>query len=95
MEQFFSWNVLASLTGCAAATAIVTQFLKSLPFISKIPTQWVSYIIALILLLGATFFTGALNWSSAALIPFDAIIVALSANGAFSAVKRASSYKRK
>jgi hypothetical protein len=93
MDEFFTWTALATFTGCAAATALITQFVKTLPFLEKIATQWVSYVISVILLLGATFFTGALTWSSAALIPFDAIMVALSANGAYSAVVRATQNK--
>ena len=90
MNNFFTWETLATFTGCVAGTALITQFVKSLPFLKDIATQWVSYIIAVILLLGATYFTGALTVASGALIPFNAVIVALSANGAYSAIKRAS-----
>lgn len=95
MGSFFTWETLATLTGCAAATAVITQFVKGLPFLKNIATQWVSYVIAAILLLGATFFTGALTLSSGALIPFNAILIALSANGAYSAIVRASAAKSK
>ena len=90
MNDFFTWETLATFTGCVAATALITQFVKSLSFLKDIATQWVSYIIAVILLLGATYFTGALTVASGALIPFNAVIVALSANGAYSAIKRAA-----
>ncbi|NLJ31121.1 MAG: hypothetical protein GX424_05930 [Clostridiales bacterium] len=93
MDSFFSWEILATLTGCSAATAVVTQFVKNLPFLKNIATQWISYVIAVILLLGATYFTGALTWSSGTLIPFNAIVIALSANGAYSAIVRASKTK--
>lgn len=95
MDSFFSWEILATLTGCAAATAVITQFVKDLPFLKNIATQWVSYVISIILLLGSTYFTGALTWSSGALIPFNAIVIALSANGAYSAITRAVSSKDK
>lgn len=93
MENFFSWDTLATLAGCAAATAVITQFVKALPFLKDLATQWVSYVIAVVLLLGATFFTGALTLSSGSLIPFNAIIIALTANGAFSALTRVSATK--
>lgn len=95
MDSFFSWGLLATVTGCAAATAVITQFVKELPFLKNIATQWVSYIISVLLLLGATYFTGALTWASGTLIPFNAVIVALSANGAYAAVVRAVSAKDK
>jgi hypothetical protein len=91
MNDFFTWETLATFAGCVAGTALITQFVKDLPFLKGIATQWVSYIISIILLLGATFFTGALTWATGALIPFNAIIIALSANGAYSAITRAAS----
>ena len=42
--------------------------------------------IALIILLVATFFTGALTWNTAALCVVNAVVVSLAANGAFDAV---------
>lgn len=86
MDEFFSWQMLASLSGCALATGILTQFLKNT--FSKLPTQWLSYLIAVITLFAAAFFTGGLTWSAAALIPMNAVLVALSANGAYSACVR-------
>ena len=90
MDQFFSWEMLATLAGATAATGILTQFLKGL--FSKLPTQWLSYIIALVILLVATAATGGIgaDWTVWAIVPLNAVIVSLSANGAFSAVQRAT-----
>ena len=89
MNEFFTWQMISTFAGCALATGIVTQFVKNLSFLQNIPTQWVSYALSVILLFLATLFTGNLTGASAAIIPFNAILVSLSANGAFSAVKRA------
>lgn len=93
MEQFFTWETLATLAGASAATAIFTQFLKEL--FKKLPTQCLSYIIALIILLAATAATGgfSVGWETWAIIPFNAVIVSLSANGGWSAIKRAMGEK--
>ena len=93
MDQFFSWEMLATLAGAAAATGLLTQFLKGL--FSKLPTQWLSYIIALVILLVATAATGGIgaDWTVWAIVPLNAVIVSLSANGAFSAVQRAAKKK--
>lgn len=88
MDQFFTWTFLATFAGCATATAVITQFVKNLKPLKNVATQWVSYAIALILLFAATYFTGGLTGSAAALIPFNAILIALAANGAYSAVIR-------
>jgi len=94
MNEYFTWQLLSTFAGCALATGIITEFVKNVSFLKKIATQWVSYGIAVILLLAATFFTGALTSSTAAMIPFNAVLIALSANGAYSALKRAANGKQ-
>jgi len=91
MSEFFTWKILATFAGSALATGIITQFSKDL--FKKLPTQWLSYIISVIILFAATYFTGALTASSAALVPFNAILVALASNGAYSAVLRVKTGK--
>lgn len=85
MNDFFTWEMLATLAGCSLATGLLTQFLKNS---IKIPTQWLSYIIAVVLLFAATLFTGGLTLSTGGIIPLNAVIVALSSNGAYSAIFR-------
>lgn len=87
MNEFFTWEVLATFAGAATGTAIVTQFIKD--WLKKIPTQVVSYIIALVILgLTTAVQYGVADWHVWTLIPFNAIIVSLGANGAYSAVER-------
>lgn len=86
MNEFFAWSVLVTFSGCSIATGIITQFLKNT--FQKLPTQWLSYLIALVILYAATYFTGGLTLPSAAIIPLNAVLVALAANGAYSAVLR-------
>lgn len=88
MDQFFTWSLLATFAGCATATAVITQFVKETKPLKNVATQWVSYGIALVLLFAATYFTGGLTVPVAALIPFNAILIALAANGAYSAITR-------
>lgn len=93
MDQFFTWETLATLAGCAAATGIVTQLLKDA--LKKIPTQLLSYIIALLILSAATAATGsASDWRGWVILPLNAVIVSLSANGAFVAMKRVTEGKK-
>lgn len=81
--EMFTWDYLASAAGATAAVAILTQFSKAIPFVNKLPTQLVSYVISLVVMLAASFFTGALTVDSAALIPLNAVIVMLASNGAY------------
>ena len=80
----FSWNQLATIAGATLATLLIVQLLKlPLDKVWKIPTRIVAYVIALIILLAATYFTAGLDWSSAGLCALNAVIVALSAMGSY------------
>jgi hypothetical protein len=87
MNEFLSWEILASFAGASAATAVITQFIKRT--FSKIPTQIISYAVALIVLIGAAAVLGlAENLSDWAIIPLNAVLISVAANGEFCLVKR-------
>ena len=86
MNEFFTWAGLATYAGATLATTFFTQLLKGIGFIDKIPTRIFSYLIALIILVAATFFTGAFAVDSAVLCLVNAVVVSLAANGAFDAM---------
>lgn len=85
--EFFDWAMLATYAGALAATALLTQWLKGV--FQNIPTQIVSYGIALVVLIAATFFTGALTVESGVLCLINAALVSLASNGAYEAIQRA------
>lgn len=88
MNEFFTWTTLATYAGATLATSLITQLIKGLGFIDKIPTRITSYAIALVVLLAATFFTGGLTLEAGALCVINAVVVSLAANGAYDAVVR-------
>lgn len=80
----FTWEYLATIAGATVATLLIVQLLKlPLDKVWKIPTRIVVYVIALIILLLATLFTGGLTVQSGVLIAVNAVIVALAAMGAY------------
>lgn len=89
MDQFFTWQMLATLAGCTTAVGILTQFFKDA--LDKLPTQWLSYALAVVVLGLATLFTGGADAAAWALIPLNAVIVSTSANGAYAAIQRVQS----
>ena len=91
MNDFFSWTMLATYSGAVLATGLITQFIKNFNGISKLPTQLLSYLVAFIVLILATWFTDALTVESAAMCILNAVVVAFASNGAYEAV----SVKRK
>lgn len=80
----FSWEQLATIAGATLATLLIVQLLKlPLDKVWKIPTRIIAYVIALIVMLLATHFTIGLTWSNVGLAAINAIIVALTAMGAY------------
>jgi ABC-type iron transport system FetAB permease component len=92
MNDFMTWENLATFAGCTTGVAVITQFIKNIGILKKLPTQWASYFLAVALLFGATYFTGTLTPQMASLIPFNAAIVSIAANGAYSAIDRVNQF---
>ena len=86
MNEFFTWANLATYAGATLATSLITQVVKGIGFIAKIPTRITSYAIAVVILLAATFFTGAFTLETAVLCLINGVVVSLASNGAFDAV---------
>lgn len=86
MNEFFTWNALATYSGATLATGFFTQILKGVGFIDKIPTRVTSYIVSVLVLLGATLFTQSFTVGNALLCFVNAAVVSLASNGAYDAV---------
>lgn len=86
MNEFLSWNMLSSYAGVVLAVTLITELIKGVGFIDKIPTRFVSYIIAVVLMIAAMFFTTGFSWSAFALIWVNAVVVSLAANGAYDGI---------
>lgn len=86
MNDFFTWNMLATYSGAILAVTIITQFVKGIGFIDRIPTRFVSWVVAVVVLILAQLFTQALTWSSAALTLINAVVVSLASNGTYDAI---------
>ena len=86
--EFFTWTSILTVGGATAVVALFVQLTKGLGVIAKIPTQIYSYIVAVIVLLAATIFTGGLTVSSAVLTLVNGLVVSLAANGAYGAIAR-------
>jgi hypothetical protein len=91
MSDFLTWNAIYTVAGAAAVTAYAVQFLKQFNFIKKLNSQGVAYVIALIVITAATYFTDNLTSSTAAMIPISALIVCFSSNGAYDSVSKSIS----
>lgn len=80
----FTWEQLVTIAGATLAVLLIVQLFKfPLDKIWKIPTRIVVYVISLIIIELATYFTTGLTVSSAVLNVFNAFIIALAAMGAY------------
>lgn len=86
--SFFDWSYLGTFAGSLAAVLVVTELIKDIAWLKKIPTQIVSWILALAVILLAQGFTGGLTAQSGVIAVFNAAMVSLAANGGYEALKR-------
>lgn len=85
--DFFTWQFLATFAGATAATALITQFVKGM-IPATVPTRLVTYVVALAVIILATFFTGQLTVSSGILSVLNAVLITLAANGGYDAISK-------
>lgn len=90
MTEFFTWQGLVTCSEAALATAMITQLIKDVGFVKKIPTRLVSFLAALLILAVSTVATRGFDWKELALTVLNAMIVALASNGAFEALAQRS-----
>lgn len=88
MSEFFTWDMLGTYAGCTAATGLITQYIKGVGVLARIPTQVVSYVLALVLMLLSAVFTYGITLDGIVLTVFNAVIVSLASNGGYAAVER-------
>ena len=86
--SFFDWTALGTFAGALTAVTLITELIKEVPYISKIPTQFVSWLLAVVVLLLANAFTGTLDPQTAILSVFNGAMVSLASNGGYAALKR-------
>ena len=91
--ELFTWEYLASAAGAASAVTLLTQFAKKFKYFEKVDTQLLSYFVSLFVMYSAAFFTGTVTAPSAAIIPFNAIIIMLAANGTYETIVKRTAKK--
>lgn len=91
--EMFTWEYLSTSGGAAMAVTVITQFVKNFPFVNKINSQLVSYIVSLFVMVSAAFFTGTLTSPNAALMPLNAIVIMLAANGTYNTINKTKTGK--
>lgn len=85
---FITWENLTTYTGVLIMVLILTQLTKDLPLIKKFPTQLWSYLLTLLVMYPAAYFSGTCTTANAVLILFNAAVVTLASNGGYDLLKQ-------
>lgn len=86
--EFFDWGMLGSYAGAVMAVGVITEVIKDIPGIKRIPTQLMSYVLALVVLVASMIFSGGFSAQAAGLTLVNAALVSLGANGGYAAIQR-------
>lgn len=82
-DSFFDWNMLGTYAGATVAVMLFVEFTKELPGIKAIQTRLWAYIMAVVVLILSTVFTGKVDAPTIFLCLFNAVIVAMAAVGGY------------
>jgi hypothetical protein len=84
MNEYLTWEFLGTFAGATATTTLLVQFLKlQVDKVWKIPTRYIVYVIAALILFAVQVFAGALTLEDVALTLINAVVVAMAAMGAY------------
>ena len=95
MNELLSWSSVGTLAVATAATLLIVQYIKPLPFLQYIHTRIIAYIVALLLLIFAVVFTTPTDISAYFLAIFNAFIVAAASVGTYELTFKATDTAKK
>lgn len=90
-SEFFTLDMLITFTGSVLAVGVITEMFKKIGVFLTLPTQLVSYVAALIVLVGGNLALGTFTWSGLFLIILNAAVVSLVSNGGYDLVNKVAS----
>ena len=82
-NEFISWTMLGTYAGAVAITAMVTQFLKNIPWLKKLGPHLLSFTAALLLLEVSSLFLYGWSVENALLCLLNSVAVSLASNGTY------------
>lgn len=83
MDKFFTYEMLMTYATCVTAVFGVTQFIKAIPGIKKIPTKYVSFLVAIIIVTLSNIATGQFKVSNILLYILSSVFISMNSNGIY------------
>lgn len=83
MQEFITWEMLGDFVKLAGIVLAATQFTKNLPLIKKLPTKYLSWLIAFVLITITNINVGTFTPMDIVLYALSAMFVGTSASGIY------------
>lgn len=83
MDKFFTYEMLLTYATCVTAVFGVTQFIKDMPVIKKIPTKYLSCVVALIVVVLTNVAVKQFRVDNILLYVLSSIFISMNANGIY------------
>ena len=80
MDKFFTYEMLMTYATCVTAVFGVTQFINEIPGIKKIPTKYVSFLVAVIIVTLSNVATGQFKVSNILLYILSSLFISMNSN---------------
>lgn len=81
MNDFLTWGYVSTFAGLVFCTSMVVEFLKELKYLKAIPTRYFTCIVAVVLLVLSSIFTGSFMFNNIPLIFLNGILITYTATG--------------
>ena len=83
MDKFFTYEMLLTYATCVTAVFGVTQFIKDMPGIKKIPTKYLSCVVALVVVVLTNIEVKQFKVDNILLYVLSSIFISMNANGIY------------
>ena len=83
MDKFFTYEMLMTYATCVTAVFGVTQFIKEIPGIKKMPTKYVSFFISIIIVVLTNIATNQFKIANILLYVLSSVFISMNANGIY------------
>lgn len=83
MDTFISWEMLATFSVLASIVFMIVEFIKELPLLIGLPTKYVSWFIAFLLIVISNLVLKTFVLVDVILYGISAIAISLTANGLY------------
>lgn len=83
MDKFFTYEMLLTYATCVTAVFGVTQFIKDIKGIKRIPTKYLSFLVAVIIIILTNIATNQFKVANILLYILSSIFISMNANGIY------------